>query len=389
MTTLMLLTLLAASPAPTLDLPTAIERALATHPDLAAAQAEVQALRADAEQIGAWDNPGVFFRLEAAPRDGDAWDGAGRIVGLSQALPLGGARGAARDAALADAHAANLSAAADAAALEAMVREAYAAAWHAQQTLRLRQEAAVSTARLLEVVARRTEAGDAAVSDLRRARMISATADVEAQAAAAALEQALAGLGALVGEPVPTHAVLDSPTADQAAGPVSSTGSLQTQAARARAEAAAHGVTAASRLRWPDLELELGLRTSPDGEAFDVGLRLELPLLDRGGARLEAARARLAASDHRARATQQVVAGQQAGTLARRQAAAGALATYRSSVVPDAEAALASVQAAFTAGDVGLTEVLQVTREWIDARQGRLDWERALAEAEAMQVRWQ
>jgi outer membrane protein TolC len=57
-------------------------------------------------------------------------------------------------------------------------------------------------------------------------------------------------------------------------------------------------------------------------------------------------------------------------------------------VVPDAEAALASVQAAFTAGDVGLTEVLQVTREWIDARQGGLDWQRALAEAEAMLVRW-
>lgn len=388
MTTLMLLTLLAAAGASTLDLPTAVERALATHPDLAAAQAEVRALNADAEQRGAWDNPGVFFRLEAAPRTGDAWDGAGRIVGLSQALPLGGARGAARAAAAADAHAASLGAAADAAALEATVREAYAATWHAQQTLRLRQEAAVSAARLLEVVARRTEAGDAAVSDLRRARMIGATADVEAQAAAAALEQALASLGALVGDPVSRDTELAAPTADPAAAAEPSTGSLPAQAAAARAEAAALGVTAASRLRWPDLEVELGLRSGPDGEAFDVGVRLELPLLDRGGARLEAERARSIASDHRAEATRRRVTDQRAGALSRRQAAADALATYRSSVVPDAEAALASVQAAFTAGDVGLTEVLQVTREWIDARQGGLDWQRSLAEAEAMLVRW-
>ena len=65
------------------------------------------------------------------------------------------------------------------------------------------------------------------------------------------------------------------------------------------------------------------------------------------------------------------------------------LDTYDQAVIPEAEAALVAANASFEAGDVDLGEVLQVTREWIDARQGQLDWTLTLALAEAELVRLQ
>ncbi len=382
MTTLMLWLVLAAGGGPALTLEAAVEAALATHPDLAAAQAAAEVVRAQARQDGAWDNPSLFFRLEAAPRDGDAWNGGERILGISQAIPLAGTRGAIAAAGLADARAASLQADVEARRLEALVRHTYATAWHARQTASLRREALTAAASLLDVVSRRTEAGDAAGSDLRRARMIHAATHVELDAADADLAGALAELGALVGRDDGPSMVLEAPTAAEAGGPVEQLSS-RAQAARAQAKAAEFGVTAARRQRWPGLELEAGLRSAPDGDGFDLGLSLDLPLLDRGRARVQAARAQQAVAEHQAAAVDRQLAMAAASALARRQTAERALTTYDDSVVPDAEAALTSVRTAFDAGDVDLTEVLQVTREWIAARQARLDWELARAAADA------
>jgi len=370
-----------------LTLPAAIEAALAGHPELLAARADVEAARADARQAGAWSNPAAFLRLEAAPYDGDFWNDAGRIVGLSQEIPLSGRRGAARGVGEAAAQVAGLDLEGRTHVLEARVRRAYARAWHAQQAVVMRGEAGATADELLALVRRRADAGDAAEMTVLRARMAASSVQADLLAEQSRRTGALAELSALLDRPLTSDVTLAAMEfGDELLPDGEATG---VRAALARVEAEAATVSLAGRQRWPDLELEAGLRTAPDGDAFDAGLRVVLPLWDRGSARMQAARARRSASEHLADATRRAVSTARQTAVARRAAARSALKMHQESVVPDAEAALAAVRAAFDAGDVTLSEVLQVSREWIDARLAQLDWARevALAEADLVEVR--
>jgi outer membrane protein TolC len=112
-----------------------------------------------------------------------------------------------------------------------------------------------------------------------------------------------------------------------------------------------------------------------------------MPLWDRSGQGVKAARARQAAASYRAESVRRETQARLDSARASQLAAIRVLDTFDQAVIPEAEAALAAAHASFEAGDVDLGEVLQVTREWIDARQGQLDWTRALARAEAELVR--
>nr|MEE4267158.1 TolC family protein [Candidatus Krumholzibacteria bacterium] len=372
-----------------LNLDQAVARALAQHPDLAAAEAEVRAVEAEAGQSSAWDNPALFFRMEGAPREGDAWRGSERVVGLAQEFSPWGRRGAEARQGRALVGVARAEARVFRQELEARVNRVFAEAYHAQETLKLRREMEKAALRLTELVESRVAAGDVPRARLHRARLAVGTAQSALRESEAQAMAAGSALGALLGTPdlqeweLVTAGVQFPPT-----GP-SPTGSQRDEAATALVQSAAVGVTVASRSRWPALEFEAGLRTSPEGESFDVGVRLGVPLWDRGGQGVKAARAREAAASYRAESVRRETRALLDAARASQLASMRVLDTYDQAVIPEAEAALVAANASFEAGDVDLGEVLQVTREWIDARQGQLDWTLTLALAEAELVRLQ
>jgi cobalt-zinc-cadmium efflux system outer membrane protein len=370
-----------------LTLAQAVARALAQHPELAAAEAEVQAAEAEAGQSSAWDNPALFFRMEGAPREGDAWRGSERVVGLAQEFSPWGRRGAEANQGRALAEVAQAESQVFRQEMEARVNLVFAETYHAQETLKLRREMEKAALRLTELVESRVTAGDVPRARLHRARLAVGTAQSAVRESEAQAIAASSALGALLGVAgFPEWELVISGVQFPPTGP-SPAGTLRNEEATARVQSAAAGVTLASRLRWPALELEAGLRTSPEGESFDVGVRLGVPLWDRGALGVKAARARQAAASHRAESVRRETQARLDSARASQLAAIRVLGTYDQAVIPEAEAALAAAHASFEAGDVDLGEVLQVTREWIDARQGQLDWTRALARAEAELVR--
>jgi len=377
-----------------LTLDEALAAALETRPELAAADARWRAAAARAEQAGAWPNPAGFLRLEDAPRDGDAWNGANRIVGLSQTLPLGGRTGAARRTAETAAATRGHERDALLRAVAAEVRAAHARAVHAGETFELRREAVVIARRLLEAAASRVTHGDAPASDLRRARGELGVAEAEAAAAEADDVAARVALATAIGDGArPVGATRDD--ADGLPVPVDLDALLTsldeaplTRAAASRADEEAARVGEASRARIPDLDLEAGLREAPAGAAFDLGFRISLPIFDRGGARLASARADAEAAAALSRAARRDLEARLRRAHAELTAAALGAAIYRDTVVPEARAALRSAEAAYAAGDSGLSEVLLVRRDWLEARRAALDLRRdaelARAELEAL-----
>lgn len=382
----MLLAVLA-GPAAALTLDEALETARANHPELAAADEIVASARAAGEQAGAWPNPAGFLHLEAAPRDGNAWDGAERIAGLSQALPLGGRTALARRAAQAahdrTVHEREMTRSV----VEAEVRAAFAEAVHAREGLRLVTEAKKIARRLRALVVARVDAGEAPAAELSRADMELGAAEAEALAAAARDRAARIALAAAIGAG-------GAPTAPVVGGMSPLTIDLETllkhldemPAARVAASRVAERAAIAdeaSRRRIPDLEIEAGLRTAPDGESFDVGVRVDLPLFDRGGARLASAKAAARAEAHLAQAAKRDLETALRRAHAEFEAASRGADLYANTVAPAARAALSAAEAAFDAGDTGLTEVLLAKRDFMAARHALLDLRRDAALAHA------
>ena len=375
-----------------LSLTEALALAQTGHPALAVAEAEVTAAEARAEQAGAWPNPAAFFRVEAAPRSGDSWRGSERILGLSQVFPWGGRTGAARAVATAEAGRTSHEQTLAARSVEASVRAAFAEALHARDAVLLREDALRVARRVHELTEFRVAADDAAVLDLRRARMelgeaqaglgqarvaASATLDILAAAMGVGGNQVAGVRGDLAIQSVVPD--LDSLLAAIAVAP-------RTQIAAARVRQSDALVTEASRLRRPDLELEFGLRTSPEGDSFDAGVRIDLPILDGGGARLSAARAGEVAAQYQTRVLQQDLTARVRRAHAELTVAVDNAAIYDEVVVPEATAALESTEVAYTAGAAGITDVLQITRDWIAAKEKRLDLLLAAQRARAVLV---
>jgi cobalt-zinc-cadmium efflux system outer membrane protein len=377
-----------------LTLEDALALARANRPELTAADARVDAARAAGEQAGAWLNPTGFLRLEAAPRDGDAWDGSERIVGLSQVLPLGGRVGAARRAAEAVTVRRGFERDALRKTVEASVLVAFAEAVHARDELALRRTGVEIATRLLGGVAVRVEHGDAPASDRRRANMEAGVAEAELAAAVAGDEAARVSLAAAIGDvATPVTAVSDDRTSGDPPDLALLLADLDTmplvRAAASRVEESEALASGAARTRIPDLELEAGLRTSPAGDSFDMGFRVNLPLFDRGGARLSSAQAGARAEAALARMARRDLEAGLRRAHAKLVAAELGAEIYGETVVPEAGAALRSAEAAYTAGDTALTEVLLVRRDWIDASLAHIALRRdsALARAELHALR--
>jgi len=370
-----------------LTLDEALLLAAERYPILQAVGLEAEAAVQRADQAGAWLNPGVFLRMEGAPRKGDAWGGSERILGVSQDIAFSGRLGAAREVARFEAGQLDQIRALTGREVEAAVRTAHAEALHARDALELWHEGVEVARHLLELASERVAAGDAPRVDEGRAHMELGAAEAALGAARVAEMDArnklaatvgidLMEIGAVAGELMTDPSI---PDLDELIARIDHSPRNLLEGARVATEEAR--ITEASRLRYPDLELEAGLRTAPDGDSFDAGVRLAVPLFDGGGARLSAARAEAAAAQWRAQSQRRNL------ELAVRRAHAELTVSvegarlYSEVVIPEATAAVRAAEAVYAVGDADLTDVLQITRDWIDARRLQLDL--ILAEARA------
>ncbi len=344
------------------------------HPDLVAARGAVGAAGGYRRDVAFFvDNPDVELGVAAV---GDLVQGA-----VTQPLSLTGegwhARRAARGAgtaATADERRATFVLATDA-------RAAYVRARAADERARLADEGLAQAGRLRAALEDRGRAGEASPLDVRLVRLSEARAASEA--IDAHREQAGARTALASFHPEAAEGELVDPI--EAAAPPAGAGRSDVTSADARAEQARAELARARASALPPIGV--GAMFQRDAGEWDVGpqVAVVLPLWTRSRGDVAAAKADLATAEAEAQRLRAVAAAQ-ATTTGRAAAFADETVGRLGDIDADAREALASVERALAAGELGVTdavllrdEVLDGWRAGVDAREAR-----SLARLDAM-----
>lgn len=356
-----------------LTIPAARSRALAASASLRAARHAVDAARGEERQAGAFANPVISFNREQAS---DATRRSSQdILAGEQWLDMPAARSARRSAARARREAAEARLAVAEWHAGAELVQAYAQAIAARRRARLADTLSATFARALAVSEQRLREGDIAGFAARRIRLEAARYAALRAAALRDERAADVALGVLLGTPtaVPT---LVEPAAP--AVPDMNEDSLvalaldrraDIRSATAEAEALRAEARRAGAERLPGLSLTAGTkRESAEAGAtlsgLVLGVALPLPLWDRRGGAVQAARA----------GEQRQLAELDAARLRARAEVHEALAAWRATRAQlevlgtaasgDATATLRSAQTAYAEGEITLLEWLDTVRAW-------------------------
>ena len=343
--------------------------------ELRLARAEAAEATALAEQAAAYPNPTVSGTRESLSDAGRGYSES--YLDLSQRLEWPPTRSARRDAAEQAAAAARARLGADSARLAFEVKRAYTEAVRAERAERV-------LARIVEVfregarsAQERYGDGDVSLYELRRIRHERAryaTRDAEAGLDAAEVRRRLATLVA------PADAALELAPADALAGPppaVTAEDAAATALARrgevAAAEAGLQAALARASVaraeRTPDVTATAGYKRQSDGfgGAF-LGLSLPVPLWDRRGGAVEAARARVAAAESRLALARRQVENDVRRALDAYRSLARRAELFEASLAEDATDLLEVAQVAYDEGEMELIELLDAAEALLEAR---------------------
>ena len=352
-----------------------------SHPELAAARYAVAAAAGRARQGGAFPNPTLSYSREQTSREGEG--NAQDIVSLEQPLELGGQRGARRDAGAAALAAAEARLAGTIARLDYEVARSYAAAVAAERRASLAEDAAAAFRRAAGVSRARLAGGDVSGYQHRRLALEAgryATLHLEVRVVRDSAAGALAMLIGLADPAGPAEALFLSDTLTSATlvEPADSLIALalarrpELQAAVRDAEAAAAEARLAGAERIPTPVFGAGYKSerAAGGESFDgftAGVSLPLPLWDRGGGAVDAARAEAARRDSEAEALRRRTALEVQTAYDAHQALAAQLALLRDQLGDEAVRARRAAEAAYVEGEIGLIEWLDAVRAYQEA----------------------
>ncbi|WP_437437101.1 TolC family protein [Pseudomonas putida] len=364
-----------------LSLPQAIEAAFAQNPDLAAADREIGIAEGERRQAGLLPNPEVSWEAEDTRRDTRT-----TTVTLSQALELGGKRGARIDVARAGQSVAQLELERQRNGLRADVVQAFHAALRAQTALELAQQSQALTERGLRVVQGRVKAGQSSPVEATRAQVQLAQAQAQVRRAESQRIVANQSLARLTGSPQAAIARLDTsqlspgpaPRAETLLDKVSQTAEWRLAEAQIKRGEASLGSEKAKRI--PDLTVSLGSQYSrEDRERVNVvGLSMPLPLFDRNqGNVLAAARRADQARDLR-NAVQLRLHSDTRSAVSQWASAMQEVQAYERTILPSAQLAVDTATRGFEMGKFAFLDVLDAQRTLIEARGLYLD---ALASA--------
>jgi cobalt-zinc-cadmium efflux system outer membrane protein len=331
-------------------------------------------------QAGLFPNPELLARIEAAPLTDRFTEDAEYIVGVSQPLPLGGRLSAARQAEVIDGD--RLRHVRDSTRLDIRrhVQQAFATALYWQRVTQTRAEDVQIAANGVDVARARLEAGDAIPAEVAQAEIEHHRAQLDLESAQSRQQQALEALAVAVGAPDlqvgSLEGTLDPPPA------VPDVEALIAQLEASPFAAAAEAAIAAQQARVdlvqarriPDLTLDLAYRRIGDiDNAVDVGVRMPLTLFDRQQGALHEARSDLAAAEALAQAREQELMLDLRAAYRTLTRALDQVTKLQHVILPRAERVLRVTEARYTSGDVSLSELLPVRRDWTQLRLDYLD----------------
>lgn len=349
----------------------AVERAMQTHPALAAAGYDIAASEGALDQASRLRNPEVAFTTEDVRRDR-----ATMTAQLNIPLELGGKRAARTRAAELARDATTQDAAVLRAELRADVTRAFFELLIAQERLTLAQASDTLAAQAESAAARRVQAGKVSPVEQTKAGVARASAAIELRDARAELLVAQRALAAFWGGALAVPEADGSaetlpavpPEARQVAGTLDNT----PRAVRARLEIDRRQALAnlERSKRVPDVTLTVGAKrdSAANNNMAVLGIAVPLPLFDRNqGNLLEAQRlADKAFEDYRALQLEQNATLAQ--DVARLDAARTAVQSLRQDVLPGAQRAYDAARIGFDAGKFNFLDVLDAQRTLFQAR---------------------
>ena len=336
-----------------------------------AMRASVDVARAEVATAGRWPNPVASFGREAAANVSET------ITTVAQPLPVTGRMALERRAVAALVGAADGRAGDVLRRARADLRQAYAelAAAQAREAELSRNRARLTE--LVDALARRVAAGDAAAFDRLRAEREVLELDADLRTAAADRARAEGALAAFIGPGTggSTWRATDLPTEEPELPDVAA---LVDRARRTRGdllslsherEAAQLSSEAAAKRRIPEPEVIGGVKTSSVGGAgFVFGVQAVLPLFNSGTADRAVAEARMRQASLRLEVTVHALDAQVASARVVSLERHTAAARYRASATVTADELERIARVSYDAGERGILELVDAHRLASQAR---------------------
>jgi cobalt-zinc-cadmium efflux system outer membrane protein len=372
-----------------------LRSSLANAPALLEQAAQMRAAAGEARQAHAYPNPSLGAEIEnlGAARAVDGSNQRQSTFTITQPFEIGGkrsARIAAGESMLAAARARGRQAEVEYAAQLAV---AYATAEAAEVRLRLADDDVARAREDLKAAGALVKAGKEADLRLAQAQAGTAAALAARETASADMTEAYEELSTLAGSAKPYAGVaaslLDSGGMRAVTGPTTEE-TPAVSAAIAEREALAAQVRLERARTTPDIGLSGGLRRfgGSNGTAAVVGLSAAIPLFDRNGGNIAAAKAREDAAEARLANVRLQTAAHARSAMARASAAEGRLAAAAEGERAASEAYRLG-RIGYDAGKISLVELLFSRRALSDAKRLTIDARLARVEALAALARAQ
>lgn len=362
--------------AQSLSLSQAIQSAFAENPDLAAARWEIGVAEGDRQQAGLIPNPVMSWEAEDTRRSTST-----TTVMLSQALELGGKRGARIEAASRGQDAARIELERRGNELRAEVVQAFYTAVRAQTGLDLARQSLTLAERGLEVADGRVRAGKSSPVEATRAQVQLAETTLLVRRAETLKVNSYRDLARATGSATASFDSLEY--SDLSPGKSPSTAKMLTainQAAELRLAQtqidqrdAALGSERAQRI--PDVTVSIGSQYSrEDRQRVNVvGVSLPLPLFNRNQGNVLAASRRADQARDLRNAVELRLRTQTQSALDQWTAASKDVESFNQVILPSAKSAVDAATRGFEMGKFGFLEVLDAQRTLIAARSQYLD----------------
>ncbi len=363
-------------PSGVLTLTDAVALALAHHPELRVAAAEVQAKQALVGQAGLLPNPEIQGDVENVGGSGarTGFEETESTLRLSQLIELGGKRGARQRLAALDRDLAAWDEQAKRLAIRASTTKAFVGTLAAQERVRLATDLVRLSQEALGAVQRSIRAGASASIEATRARVALGRVTIERARAERELDAARTLLAASWGTEEARFTSLSGDLATRTRLPAEATlvGALVRNPDIARfaterdERRAALAVEEAKRV--PNVTVGAGARHFSDNgdDALVVGLAVPLPVFDRNQGGILAAHHRLAGADAAATAAHLSARTALAEAYQRSRAAHEAATELERDILPNARAALRGTIDALHQGLLRPGDVLEAQRTLLE-----------------------
>ncbi|UVJ43086.1 TolC family protein [Pseudomonas sp. LS1212] len=362
---------LPAASGPTLTLEEALQTALANNPELAAAQWGIEIARGDRQQAGLVPNPELSWEAEDTRRNSRT-----TTLSISQAVELGGKRGARVELARRGQDVAQVELERQRNLLRANVIGAFSGAARAQERQQLAEQSQALAERGLSIAQGRIRAGKASPVEATRAQVQLSEVRLEVSRAHTQRANAYQQLAEVTGAPFAQFSRVESgiavpervPEAARLLGRIGDTADLRLAQLQVDQREASLGLERSQRI--PDLRVSLGSQYSEtDRERVNVvGLSMPVPLFNRNQGNILAAARRADQARDLRNAAELRLRTDVRQALDQWNTAQNEVTSFNQIILPAAQNAVDVATRGFEMGKFGFLDVLDAQRTLINAR---------------------